>query len=248
MMSIKAVVYIKKTAMDNSQQVLPVFTSNDDAYFDSFFVTEAQHMLVASLKQFVEQRAADFVYISGIEGLGKSHLLQAVCHLADGLEQSSLYLPLGQVKDFDPQEVLYGHQHSRILCVDDVDVVAGNAKWEVALFDLYNQRMSFKLPLYMSANKPSGMLDITLADLKSRLSAMLSFQMTDLSDAEKSALFHFRALQRGMDLNESCLMFILQRSSRNINDLMQLLQHLDQCSLAQGRKITVPFIKSVMGW
>ena len=234
--------------MDNSQQVLPVFTSNDDAYFDSFFVTDAQQMLVASLKQFVEYKAEDFVYISGIEGLGKSHLLQAVCHLADGLQQSNLYLPLDQVKDFDPQDVLADHQHSRILCLDDVHVIAGNAAWEVALFDLYNQRISLKLPLYISAKKPAAMLDMQLADLKSRLSAMLSFQMTDLSDAEKSALLHFRALQRGMELNDSCLMFILQRSSRDINDLMQLLQRLDQSSLVQGRKITVPFIKSVMAW
>lgn len=248
MMSTKTAVYIKRMRMDNSQQILPVFSSSDDAYFDSFFVTENHHVLVASLKQLVARSSADFVYISGQEGLGKSHLLQAICHLAGDYQHSNLYLPLDQLKEFNPQDVLAGHHYSRILCIDDVDVIEGDREWEVALFDVYNQRTSSQLPLYISANKPASLLGIQLADLKSRLSAMLSFQMSDLSDAEKSALLHFRALQRGIDLNESCLMFILQRSSRDINGLMAVLQRLDQSSLIQGRKITVPFIKSVMAW
>lgn len=234
--------------MDNLQQVLPVFASNDDAYFDSFFVAEDQRLLVHSLRSLIEERSADFLYFSGSKGLGKSHLLQAVCHLASDLNQSNLFLPLGQLKKFNPEEVLSEHQNAQVLCLDDVHEISGNRAWEVALFDLYNQRIALQLPLYISANAPAALLDIDLADLKSRLSAVLSFQITDLSDAEKTALLHFRAAQRGMDLNESCLSYIIARSSRDINALIQVLQTLDQSSLAQGRKITLPFIKSVMSW
>lgn len=234
--------------MDNSQQVLPVFTSNDDAYFDSFFVTEDHSLLVASLRTMVEQDSADFVYISGQQGLGKSHLLQAVCNLALSRQRSSLYIPLLHLSDYKPADVLSQHQNSHVLCIDDIDQIAGNTEWQVALFDLYNQRISLNLPLYIAGSKPAALLNMPLADLKSRLSAMLSFQLHDLSDAEKAALLHFRAAQRGMDLNEVCLSYILQRSSRDINALMNVLQTLDRTSLAQGRKITVPFIKTVMRW
>ena len=234
--------------MDNSQQVLPVFASNDDAYFDSFFVTQDHALLISSLRAMVEQQTADFVYLSGHSGLGKSHLIQAVCNLAAAKKHSSMYLPLRQLCHYHPEEVLAQHQNSCFLCLDDIDAIAGHREWEVALFDVYNQRIAASLPLFISGHVPAALLDISLADLKSRLSAMLSFQLTDLSDAEKAALLHFRAAQRGMDLNELCLGYILQRSSRDIAALMHVLQTLDKTSLAQGRKITVPFIKNVMRW
>jgi len=42
--------------------------------------------------------------------------------------------------------------------------------------------------------------------------------------------------------------FILQRSSRDMLSLQQVLQRLDQQSLSQQRLITLPFVKQVMGW
>lgn len=234
--------------MDNLQQVLPVFSSNDNAYFDSFYVADSLRMLVGSLQQLVKKQAPDFVFISGQAGLGKSHLLQAVCHLAQSLEQSSLYIPLADVAEFSPVDVLAGHEKTHTLCLDDVHCIAGKSDWEEALFDLYNVRTAQGLPLYVSAKMPAALLPIKLADLQSRLSAILSFQLTELSDEDKAALLRFRAAQRGIDLNASCLTFIIQRSHRDVNELILLLDKLDQSSLSQGRKITVPFIKSVMHW
>ncbi len=232
--------------MDSTQQVLPVFRFNDSAYFESFFVTETSRLLVNSLHQLLQSNAEDFVLISASAGLGKSHLLQAICHKAEALEQSHLYLPLQEVKAYAPADVLAGHEHIRILCLDDLQAIAGLKNWEEALFNLYNQRLQQGLPLYVSANKTVATLALTLADLVSRLSAMLSFHLHDLNDDEKGALLQFRAAQRGMEINDACVSYIIQRSGRSLSELMHLLEKLDQHSLVQGRKITVPFIKTIL--
>lgn len=232
--------------MSNRQQVLPGFSFTDDAYFDNFYITEDVRLLVNSLQQLVTDNAEDFVYICGQQGLGKTHLLQAVYHMAIQQNKTSLYLPLSQLLEYKPTDVFAGSARFQFLCLDELDVIIGNPEWEVATFDLYNQRIQQGLPLYMSGTLPAARLAINLADLKSRLAACLSFQIADFTDEEKVGLLRFRAMLRGMDLNEPCASFILQRSGRNIADLINILRQLDQTSLEAGRKITVPFIKSVL--
>lgn len=234
--------------MDNIQQILPGFAVLDDAYFESFYISDEQRLLVNSLQQFVRDDAEDFVYLCGRSGLGKTHLLKAVCDLAERLRKSSRYVLLSDVQGAAPSDILSGHLAEQFLCLDNLDAICGNRQWEVALFDLYNQRIAAGLATYFSASKPAIMLEIELADLQSRLAAVLSFQLVDMSDLEKIALLRFRAAQRGIDINDGCLSYIILRSGRDVSVLMDVLQRLDRGSLAAGRKITVPFIKSVMGW
>lgn len=232
--------------MSNRQQVLPGFSFTDDAYFDNFYINEDVRLLVDTLQRWVTDNAADFIYICGQQGVGKTHLLQAAYHMAVEQHKTSLYLPLSQLIEYKPTDVFAGSARFQLLCLDELDVICGNTEWEIATFDLYNQRIQQGLPLYMAGTLPAARLHLSLADLTSRLAACLSFQIADLNDEEKVNLLRFRAMLRGMDMNETCALFIVQRTGRNIADLMHVLRQLDQTSLETGRKITVPFIKSVL--
>ncbi|CAA0109028.1 DnaA regulatory inactivator Hda [BD1-7 clade bacterium] len=234
--------------MDKSQQVLPGFLNNDNGSFDSYYVSEAHRLVVQNLRRLLTDHQTDFVYLAGVSGAGKSHLLQAICEDASHQGIKAVYLPLSKLKDYVPETVLDEVREYPLVCLDDLQMIATHSEWEVALFEFFNWRMDRQMPLYFAADKPASLLDIELADLKSRLAACLSFQLTQLDDDGKAAVMQYRAMHRGMQLNDACAHFIIQRSGRNMKQLMAVLEALEQSSLVAGRKLTVPFIKSVLDW
>jgi DnaA family protein len=101
--------------------------------------------------------------------------------------------------------------------------------------------------LIISGNQSPTTLPIKLLDLRSRLSWGLVIQLMELSDEDKINTLKLHAARRGFDLPESVGQFLISRCSRNMHDLHQLLNRLDDASLAAQRKITIPFVKNILG-
>ena len=56
-----------------------------------------------------------------------------------------------------------------------------------------------------------------------------------------------RARRRGWALEEPALEWLLRRVGRDLGGLTALLDRLDRASLAAQRRITVPFLRQVLG-
>lgn len=200
-----------------------------------------QHQLLDLLDQ---KNTKCMLYLWGISGSGKSHLLQACCQALPHSE--AIYLPLLSLKEFGPQ-VMDGLNMQALICIDDIDAIAGIPEWEEALFHLYNRiRDSEQGKLLISASSPPANTPIQLADLKSRLSWGMVIQLNELSDDEKISTLQRLALKRGFELPTSVVQFLINRSARNMHDLNTLLNRLDETSLAAQRKITIPFVKQAL--
>lgn len=234
--------------MSNTQQLLPGFSFRADADFAGFFTTPSLKLAKVTLQRFVADQTPDCVYLSGAEGTGKSHLLQAACNAADAEGLRAMYLPLQQVIDYPPQAVLDGVQDCDVICLDDVDSISGHRQWQEALFHLYNQRFAAEKPLYLAAGYPARLLQLELADLQSRFAACLSFQLPAMNDEEKTTMLQWLGQARGIQINDACANYMIQRAGRSISDIITVLEKLDQASLVAKRKITVPFIKTLLDW
>lgn len=234
--------------MSSTQQLLPGFSFRSDADFQGFYATSGLKLAKHTLMNFITDKIPDCVYLSGAEGTGKSHLLQAVCNAADEAGFLAIYLPLSQLVSFEPQSVLESVVDVDVLALDDIDSVLGNPAWQEALFHLYNLRLAKEKPLYFAAKLPARLLALELADLQSRLTACLAFQLPIMSDEEKIAMLQVLGANRGIGINEASATFIVQRSDRSMVGLIQVLEKLDQASLVAKRKVTVPFIKQLLNW
>lgn len=188
------------------------------------------------------------LYFWGNEGSGKSHLLQGLCQVKSQLNQSTIYLPLRLVKEHGP-EVLEGINFHDFIALDDIDAIAGDSAWEEALFHLYNQvRDGEKTTLCISARISPLYLPIKLPDLKSRLAWGLILQLHELADEDKVKTLQLHAAKRGFELSATVGQFLLTRCSRNMHELHELLNQLDTASLEFRRKITIPFVKAILGF
>ncbi|QEY13544.1 DnaA regulatory inactivator Hda [Cellvibrio sp. KY-YJ-3] len=221
---------------------------NDDATFENFYAPTATHnaMVLQGLRQQVDGSGEAFVYLWGSPGCGLTHLLQAACHQAQRLGLSVQYLPLRDLAGYAPDELFVGLESVDLVCLDCLPAVAGRPDWELAIFNLYNRLRDEGKRLLVAAEYGPRELALTLEDLRSRLQWGLTYQVHSLSDDDKQLALQLRARARGLELSDDVAQYIIQRLPRDTNELFWQLQRLDHASLAEQRKLTIPFVKKVL--
>jgi len=218
---------------------LPVKASFDD------FVSNQKQEITSAIQELINKFEHHFIFLSGANATGKTHLLSALCQSAETADQSIIYLPLQQADEFPP-EICEGIETADIICLDDIDAIAGNNDWEIALFNLYNRLRDHGKNLIISSQYSIGEIPIQLPDLKSRLAWGINITLKALSDENKKLILKNRAEQLGMKLPEEASNYLLRHQSRTMTDLLDTLNKLERASLAAQRKLTIPFIKGFL--
>lgn len=221
---------------------------NDDATFDNFYAPAGSHnaMVVQGLRQQLDGSGEAFIYLWGAPGCGLTHLLQAACHQAQAMGLSVQYLPLRDLVGYAPDELFAGLEALDLLCLDCLPSVAGRPDWELAIFNVYNRLRENNRRLLVGAEHSPRELSLGLEDLRSRLQWGVTYQVHGLSDDEKQQALQLRARARGLELSDEVAQYIVQRLPRDTNELFWQLQRLDHASLAEQRKLTIPFVKKVL--
>lgn len=196
---------------------------------------------LAAVQTLASEISASWIYLHGPSGCGRSHLLMAACQASASRVQ---YLPLAKLED--PAVAIRGVAGGELLALDDLGVIAGNQDAEHALFDLYNRARAEGSGLLFAADAAPSELGLELPDLRSRLAACTRFALKPLSDDERRLVLKSRAASRGIALEDAVLDWLFSRYARDLGALLDLLDRLDVASLAAQRRITVPFLRSVL--
>ncbi|MEO7251119.1 MAG: DnaA regulatory inactivator Hda, partial [Arenimonas sp.] len=187
----------------------------------------------------------DWLYLAGPSGSGKTHLLLAACAEAGRLEQAATFIPLlasaGRL-----QQALGGQAASALVCIDGLDAIAGHAEDEVALFHFHNAARQAGARLIYAAREMPSALPWVLPDLASRLEQCTRLVVEPLDEAGRREVLRGRAGRRGMELDDAVLDYLFRRVGRDLATLTALLDRLDRASLAAQRRVTVPFLRSVL--
>lgn len=225
----------------------------DDETLDNFYA-ENSLALLDLLRQNFDEVRQPFFYVWGGKSSGKSHLLKAVSnhYLLNG--KATSYIPLEKSTYFSPA-VLDNAEQLDLLCLDDVQAIVGNEEWEQAIFNLFNQfreqqglfSQGKKTLLLISADSPPNQLGITREDLSSRLMWGEVHHLREMSDEQKRVILQRKAHSKGLELPDEVVNFLLKRLDRDLKELQNTLDLLDRASLQAQRKLTLPFVKSVLG-
>ncbi|KEF32752.1 Chromosomal replication initiator protein DnaA [Marinobacter nitratireducens] len=219
----------------------------DDARFDNFLGDRNRDVASRLLAILDQPVGIPVVAICGDSDTGKSHLLQAACHDAEKRGRSAVCISLLELQPFGP-EALAGLDGKDIVCLDDLDQVVGQPAWEEAIFHLYNRVHDRNGLLIVSLSEVPGATPFHLPDLRSRLSHGLTLQLGIYRDEDRARILVARAEQRGLVMGEDVVSFIMRRAPRRLGDLLAILDTLDENSLKAQRRLTIPFVKTVMDW
>lgn len=219
----------------------------EDASFANFQASHSgNRLLVDTLQAQLNAASHPLVFLHGANGSGRSHLLQASCLACRATSGSSILLPLSELAAHAPNAVLNGLETLDLIALDDLDAVCGQTDWEEALFHAFNRWRDRGCHVLISALLPPAQLPVRLPDLASRLSAATVFQVHALDDDDKITWLRDRAHARGLQMDADTARFLMHRLSRDTAQLLDWLNRLDQAALVQQRRLTIPFVRSVL--
>lgn len=215
-----------------------------DQRFDSFVAAPAGAL--AQLRALAERPGVDWLFLAGAAKTGKTHLALALCAAAEQTGRSATFLPLAAAAG-RAGEALQALDDRDVIALDGLEKVVGNRDDEVALFDFHNRARSRGASVLYTAQALPDELALALPDLRSRLQQCVRIALSPLDDEGRRAVLRDRAQRRGLVLEEAAIDWLLTRTDRDLGALVGLLDKLDRASLAAQRRVTVPFLRQVLG-
>lgn len=205
------------------------------------FIVSRNTTALRAVEALCDSQSADSLYLWG-KSCGKTHLLLAALDAVERHGGEAAYLPMREMVALAP-DCLDGFIARDLVCIDDIDQIAGNAAWEEALFHLYNRTRDHDGRLLLSGHASLSGLGIQLPDLQSRLSWGASYRLHSLDDEGRRELLLQLSRERGMEMSREAVDYLLNRYSRDIKALAALMDDLDKRSLSAKQKLTIPFLR-----
>ncbi len=177
------------------------------------------------------------IYLWGASGTGKSHLLQAVQrHLQESGEGVGyLDATTAEPPAFDAAW--------RVVIMDDVQRY--HSVQQHAAFNWFVNAQTTGCAVLAAGNAPPALL-LLRDDLRSRLGWGDIFALQALSDEGQQEVLRASAKARGLALGNDVITYMSTRFSRDLGNLMQWLDKLDQYALQTKRAITIPLLKEML--
>ncbi len=217
------------------------FQKND---LESFLPGENQDLLKL-INLITNKEGIHSLYLWAESGTGKTHLLQAACKQAADNDLHVAYIPLKQLSELSA-EMLHDLGELDLVCIDDLECVAGQIEWQQGLTWLYNELRDNKHAMIISGNKSPTNIDLEVEDLKSRLAWDQVAQIKSPDDELKIKILKQKANARSFELSDEVIEFLIRRVDRDLGSLIDVLDKIDHASLAAKRKITIPFVKELI--
>lgn len=200
--------------------------------------------VVARLRGLTGESDFACIWINAPTRHGKSHLLQGACERASDAGLRTAYLPAQMAA---AGEVAFdGLDDVEVAAVDDLEAWLGDGATERALVGFFESLKARGGKLLLASIVPPASAVFHLADLGSRLRAAACYALRPRDDQARARVLMAVAARRGVHLSPDVATYLLRRETRDLGSLLDTLAHIETESAVEQRRITVPFVKSVL--
>jgi len=206
----------------------------------SNFVGDKNSQILTHINTLFVDGNSSVVVVSGDKSTGKTHLLQGCAFAAMDKQFNTIYI---DIKEDLPKSFITDLSTADWVCIDNIDIA--NEIQQQELFDLYNQIKYTQTKLIVSAKNLPNELNI-LKDLKTRLSLAVNFTLERLTDEQKIVILQSKMADKNIRIDEKIYAYLFKHYSRDLSNLLDAINRLDEVSLQKKIKITVPLIKQVL--
>ena len=238
-----------------SQQFIIQFPSRPEYEFSNFIVSEGSRFALKCAQDICSDNPATYqtLYISGAEGLGKTHLLMAIGNHLASRGTLALYIhcrelmeSLGQEEKSVDQRLEEHAARADFLLLDDIDRISGHSVAQEALYRIYNQIKERGGRMVFAGRTPASGLEATESFITSRFKWGMTAEILPMDDESSSQLFHKLADDLSLEIPDKVIDFLLARIPRDFQSIQQAVTRINQESLRQKHRVTLPLVKTAL--
>ncbi len=228
--------------MNNPKQLTFPWNKPFKSSLKSFYVDPRNDQLLKNIK---DLSFDDNLYIYGVKNSGKTYLLQSLCNEYSKNKKSALFLPLKEVVKYG-LDIIESIEDMDLVCIDGIEIIQNKKEWEVGLFNLINNSLQTGCRLIFTSSYNYEKAIFTLPDLDSRIKKFSSYELFPIGDDYLLDALKNIAKLSSISLGDREAQYLITYTKRNMSDLVKILESLDQLSMENKRRITIPLIKELL--
>jgi DnaA family protein len=200
----------------------------------------ANNELVNLINQLFLDKKASEIYVYGLSGQGKTHVLQGVVLKALENDKNAIYI---DCTDPFPEHLFDFINQLSFISFDNVDLISNEN--QETFFDLYNRARQAGVVILVSGSGLPADLNV-MKDLKTRLSLAAVYKLEELNDELTIDVLNKQMSDRNLTIDSKIYEYLFKNYSRDLNTLVSAMNELDKASLQSKKAISIPFVKSVL--
>ncbi len=201
-------------------------------------------------------RAYNPLFIHASVGLGKSHLMQAICHkLADSsTDASMMYIScedfvnqfIGTIERGQVDEFRNRFRYLDVLIIDDIHFLADKDRTQEEFFHTFNTLYQAQKQVVLSSDSPPHEIPRIEQRLVSRFKWGLVARIDRPSYETRVAIVRMKARLRGRDLPEEVVQYIASAIDTNNRELEGGVVRVLGFAALSGREVTLDLAKDAL--
>jgi chromosomal replication initiator protein len=231
---------------------------NPEFTFENFVTGPCNRLAHAAALAVSEEpgRVYNPYFIHGAVGLGKTHLLQAICQSVRQRRPDSRcsYLScetftnhfIEAVECGSLNQFRYRYRHVDVLVIDDIQFLAERERSQEEFFHTFNTLHQSQRQIVLSADCAPGEIPSLEERLISRFNSGLVALMDRPCFETRMAIVGKKAKLRAIEVPEEVIREVASALDTNIRELEGALTRLDALSQTQGGKITLELAKAAL--
>ncbi|HRX85545.1 MAG TPA: chromosomal replication initiator protein DnaA [Phycisphaerae bacterium] len=232
---------------------------NNDYVFDNFVVGPGNRLAHAASVAVAEAPGTTYnpLFVHGDVGLGKTHLLQAICHETNrlGTCANTLYIScetfmnhyIEAVERGMMKEFRYRYREVDMLVIDDIQFLGERERSQEEFFHTFNTLHQAQKQIILSADCSPAEIPSLEGRLVSRFNSGLVASIDMPCMETRMAIIRKKARLRCIEVGEDVIKFVAERIESNIRDLEGALVKLDALSHTRGGKIDLALAQEALG-
>ncbi len=230
--------------------------------FDSFVTGKSNqlpHAIVKNIAQCViEHKLSDYnpLFLHGGVGLGKTHLMHAICHeilkarsdtkiLYTTSEQFTIDL-VNSIKDDKTQEFRDKYRTVDLLLIDDIQFIGGKENTQEEFFHTFNALYQENKHIVITSDRPPRELYTLTERLRTRFECSGIYEINSPDFETRIAILKKKADHIGVEISDEILTYLAEKITSNIRELEGSVKMIKSYHNLMNREITLPLAQEVL--
>ena len=231
---------------------------NDDYVFDDFVRGPSNQLAHAASLAVADAPAQAYnpLFLHGSVGLGKTHLLQGICHrvLARRPDTRIIYLScetfvnqfISAVEAGDLEDFRYRYRHADMLLIDDIHFLAKKERTQEEFFHTFNTLYNSKKQIVLSCDSPPREIPTLEDRLVSRFKWGLVTEIEEPDHEMRVAIVRRKAERKKIQLPEGVGELIADNIATNVREIEGAVLRVIGYASLTGRPLTLELAREAL--